>query len=210
MGEYAKRISDGTEIKIGACNEMLYLRFADRHKVTALRGSVDVNDPQTAGELLYRLPYPDEDSILPGDYREPFRAQRLYDSHGDEFRAENLIAQPGTMQVHNEKSGLLLNLPCYHGMKLPDCGPLVKVFWNGKSWSFELAFLRAVLENRVLVLYPVVQCRHCRKCWRASWSEVIDFIPQPLMDRLKVYAREGMRRELEKLVAIEADKAQTA
>ncbi len=158
-----------------------------------------MNNPQHAGQLLYRLPYPDEDSILPGDYREPFRALRLYDSHGDEFRADSLISHPGTLQMRHEKSGLLLNLPCYHGMKLPEVGPSVNAFWNGKGWSFELAFLRAVLEADVLRLYPVVQCRHCRKCWRADWSEVIEYIPQPMRDRLALYARDGMQRELDKL-----------
>ncbi len=35
MGEYAKRLSDGTEIKIGTCEEMLYLRFEDRQGLSA-------------------------------------------------------------------------------------------------------------------------------------------------------------------------------
>ncbi len=30
MGEYAKRASDGVEVKIGTCEAMYYLRFEDR------------------------------------------------------------------------------------------------------------------------------------------------------------------------------------
>jgi hypothetical protein len=193
MGEFSRRISDGAEIKIGTCEEMLYLRFEDRHKVAALRGSVDVNDPKQAGKLLYRLPFPDEDGIQPGDYKEPFRAQRLYDAHGDEFRADSLADQPGVMQL-SHKSGLLLNVRCYHGIRLPEVGPGIRAFWNGKSWSLELAFLRATFETGAdfgrLILHPVIQCQHCRKCWRADWTEVIEYIPEPLRGKLAPYTRE--------------------
>jgi hypothetical protein len=201
MGEYAKRISDGNEIKMGTCEEMLYLRFEDRGKISALPGSVNVNDPHLAGQLLYRLPYPDEDGILPGDYKDPFRALRLYDKDGNEFKDESLTARPGTVQLRHEKSGLLLNVPCYHGMKLPEVAAPMKAFWNGKGWSFELAFLRAVLEDNRLRLYPVIQCRHCRLAWRSAWSDVIDFIPEPMRGRMALYAREGMQRELAALKA---------
>ncbi len=52
MGEFARRLSDGAEVKIGTCEEMLYLRFDDRHKVCALPNSVDVSNPQHGGQLL--------------------------------------------------------------------------------------------------------------------------------------------------------------
>lgn len=48
MGEYAVRISDGERIKIGTCEDMLYLRFEDRHKVSAENGSVNPNDDREA------------------------------------------------------------------------------------------------------------------------------------------------------------------
>lgn len=194
MGEFAKRTSDGSTIKIGTCEEMLYLRFEDRGKVSHISGSVDVNNPEYAGQLLYRLPYPDEDGILPGDYQEPFRTLRLYDRHGNDFRRPSLAEQPGILQM-THKSGLLLNVPCYHGEKLPEVGPGIKAFWNGKSWSLELAHLRAVFEDCALRLYPVVQCRHCRKCWRFSWSDVWDYIEKPMQDKLAGYALNGLRQE---------------
>jgi hypothetical protein len=95
---------------------------------------------------------------------------------------------------------LLINLPCYHGVKLPEVGANSKAFWNGKSWSFELAHVRAVYETGEdfgdLRLYPVIRCRHCRKLWRADWSDVIDYIPEPMRAWLAIHARDGMRREL--------------
>ena len=49
MGEYAQRISDGERVKIGTCEDMLYLRFEDRAKVSALAGNVDPNDDEQIG-----------------------------------------------------------------------------------------------------------------------------------------------------------------
>ncbi len=44
-----------------------------------------------------------------------FRAQRLYDAQGDRIPARNRQShKPGTLQMRHEKSGLLLNVPCYH------------------------------------------------------------------------------------------------
>ena len=39
MGEYAIRKSDGESIKIGTCEDMYYLRYEDRFKVTPEEGS---------------------------------------------------------------------------------------------------------------------------------------------------------------------------
>jgi hypothetical protein len=199
MGEFAERISDQSEMKIGTCEEMFYLRFEDRAKVAALRGGVDVNNPEHAGTLLFRLPFRDEDGVLPGDYKELFRRLRLYNAHSEEYKIPGLVDGPGVMQVHHQPSGLLLNVPCYHGLKLPEVGPGVQAFWNGKGHALELAFLRCIFEDCRLFLLPVVQCRFCRRCWRRLWSDVFDYIPQPMQDRLKVYAPHGMRRELEQL-----------
>ena len=65
MGEYAIRKSDREPIKIGTCEDMYYLRFEDQAKVT----------PDECSEFGYRwrIPFPDEDHILPGDYPGGFR-----------------------------------------------------------------------------------------------------------------------------------------
>ena len=74
MGEYAVRISDGAEIKIGTCEEMLYLRFSQRHLVRQKQNSLDVNDDKIAGLLFFRLPFSDEDNVLPWRLCEPVPA----------------------------------------------------------------------------------------------------------------------------------------
>lgn len=188
MGEFAKRISDGSEVKIGTCEEMLYLRFSDRGKVSALPGSVNINDDRVAGQLLFRLPFSDEDGILPGDYKEPFRRQRIYDANGDYTNPE-LETQPGIMQLHHP-SGLLLNVPCYHGLRLPEVADGTRAFWNGKSWSIELAMLRCTQENGALVLHPVIGCRWCRKLWRTEWSKIWGYIPADMLTALSIECAE--------------------
>ena len=65
MGEYALRKSDRQSIKIGTCDDMYYLRYEDQDKVVPESGS----DFGTR----WRIPFPDEDHILPGDYDSGFR-----------------------------------------------------------------------------------------------------------------------------------------
>jgi hypothetical protein len=181
MGEYARRVSDGSEVKIGTCEEMLYLRFSDRSKVSVVPGNVNVNDDSMAGQLLFRLPFPDENGVEPGDYLKAFRQVRLWrereDRRGyDDFTEPELIEQPGIMQLTHE-SGLLLNLPCYHGMQLPNVVKPMQAFWNGKSWSLELAMLRCTQDpDGTLVLHPVIACRSCRRMWRTQWEKIWDYV----------------------------------
>jgi len=61
MGEYAKRISDDQIIKIGTCEEMLYLRFEDIPKIST-KGQNCVQNLYMDG-LYWRLPFPDADSF---------------------------------------------------------------------------------------------------------------------------------------------------
>jgi len=189
MGEYATRISDGEHIKIGTCEEMFYLRYEDRYKVRKMAGSLDAG--RTLG-LYWRLPYPDEDGILPGDYRDHARGERLVkmlpkDAQGwqghEDFAPADM--DPGIMQMHNE-SGLLLNVKCYHGARLPDCSPDVQAHWNGKSWFLELSSLKNRADGRVV---PVVHCRFCREAWSFEWADVMPYLNGEMAKRLAVYAK---------------------
>lgn len=144
MGEYAIRKSDGVEVKIGTCEEMYYLRYEDREKVRVKPNNVD--PVQFANELRFRLPFPDEDHILPGDYDNHKRGERLYipssvSGCSEAFSDDSTVNEPGRIQLRHE-CGLILGIPCYHGIKLPEVVHPMAVFWNGKSWFFELMQLR--------------------------------------------------------------------
>lgn len=188
MGEYAKRKSDGERIKIGTCESMYYLRYEDREKVEKESHSLD---PAIEKGLFWRLPFPDEDNISIGEYDPYQRGYRLYKpieengkQYHEDFAAPDTVDAPGTLQLRHADSGLLLNVNCYHGIKLPKGTDEIKPCWNGKGWFFELVFIKNT-ENGVI---PVIQCRHCHMMWRCTWDEILPYIQDSeLKSRLEQY-----------------------
>jgi len=187
MGEYAKRISDGNEIKIGTCESMYYIRYEDRNQVTAIPNNFDCSKEL---DLRWRLPFPDEDDTKPGDYQDYDRGCPLYQmgEYGAEgFTIDGSENHPGSIQLKHE-SGLLLSMPCYHGSKLPTLDKPAKAFWNGKqSYFFELKSIKNTAEG----IYGIVSCRFCDKSWVCEIDEIIEYISNTeLAGRLKIYCDE--------------------
>lgn len=190
MGEYAIRKSDGQEIKIGTCESMFYLRYEDRNKVSKKANSLDAN--KETG-LFWRLPFPDEDNVLPGDYEEYNRGERLYKmvkdhmgvDHCEEFSDKETIEDPGTIQL-THKCGMLVNLPCYHGEKLPTTSNEIQPFWNGRSWFYELSSIKNTEDGKI---HPIVHCRHCDHAWRYTWEEILPYLHGEMKTRLEKYAK---------------------
>ena len=60
MGEYAHRKKDGKEVKIGTCSRMYYCRYDQ---------TGEINYPYMTDNLIWRIPNPDEDGTMPGDYQ---------------------------------------------------------------------------------------------------------------------------------------------
>lgn len=160
---------------------MYYLRFEDRNKVTALENSLD---PSEELDLFWRLPFPDEDHVQPGEYKNYKRGERLYKTseHGYsvDFSDPTTVDNPGTIQLKHEDSGLLINVHCYHGEKLPECSAGMKAFWNGKGSAYELAFVKNTKDG----VRPVVRCRFCNQMWRYSWEEILPYVNGELKERL--------------------------
>jgi len=189
MGEYAERLTDGEEVKIGTCESMYYLRYEDRGKVCALSHSLD---PATTDGLRWRLPFPDEDHILIGEYQPHTRGQRLYLDRKDgeqfarQFSDPETAETPGLIQLKHE-CGLLVNMPCFHGEKLPEItGPdCTKAFWNGKSWFLELSGVINKPDGRVL---PLVHCRHCRQQWSYTWPDILPYLHDEMRQRMEKHA----------------------
>jgi hypothetical protein len=189
MGEYATRKSDGQYVKIGTCESMYYLRWEDRNKVR-VDGGYSLDEPG----LSFRLPFPDEAHMLPGDigdnaynrghrlsyWRDPEDATKI-----EPFTMKGAEEHPGTIQLHHA-SGLLLNVPCYHGTRLPDAGK-IRAFWNGKDLHvWELVRVKNQPGEGLL---PLVQCRHCGQVFRTTWAHVLNHISdEQLKDRLIEYA----------------------
>ena len=181
MGEYARYLN--RDIKIGTCENMYYLRYEDRDRVKQLPGNVD---PLMEKDLRFRLPYPDEDDKTPGSYDNAFRTEALHKPElweklnygirtirsAQYFSMPELADNTGIVQAsHN--NGYLLNVKCYHGIKLPIGSEDVKIFWNGKASDWiHLAFIKNTPEG----LKAIITCKYCRKEWNVDFSEIIEWI----------------------------------
>jgi len=187
MGEYAKY--QGQEVKIGTCENMYYLRLDDAAKVEPIPGNID---PKHEDGLRFRLPFPDEDGQGPGvgDYK---RGERLYQIEDTETgRGKRVIDYApawladtisGRIQLLHP-SGLLVSVPCHHGVKLPDLGPDGTAHWNGKTHALELYMVKRT-EGK---LVPIVRCQHCDTMWADDWDAVLPFVQdQVLRARLEAY-----------------------
>ena len=191
MGEYGTRNSDGVEIKFGTCEMMYYLRFEDRNKVTPKDHSLD---PATTKGLFYRIPFVDEDDLEIGDYYDKGfdRGLRLFKdlkTHCVDFTDDQTIDTPGNFQMKHE-SGLLLSVPCFHGLELPEIPDDENwgVHWNGKAHAFELAHLKHHNIKGVGRVRPVVRCRFCNKMWSYDWADVLPYIHDGILRaRLEKY-----------------------
>ena len=124
MGEYARRKSDKVEVKIGTCERMYYLRHENRNDVAQLNSSLH---PGKELGLIFRLPFPDEDNVAIGEYKDYDRSVDLVG-----FNLKTDFDDTGIIQLHHE-SGILVNLKCHHGNRIPDTAGDAKAFWNSKS-----------------------------------------------------------------------------
>lgn len=189
MGEYAIRKSDRLQVKIGTCEDMYYLRYEDRDEV-AYSGSYEGN--------RFRLPFPDEDHIRIGEYADYERGIKLYktverkhtripervDSITVAYSPEWPSYEPGIIQLVHE-SGLLTNVHCFHGTKLPAASDEVKFFWNGRTpINFELRAVKP-LDGK---MWAVFGCRWCRRMWRVEIPEILEYIPDEILrERISKY-----------------------
>lgn len=144
MGEFARY--NGIEIKIGTCEEMYYLRADQADKVTALSGNIDpVGD---AEQLRFRFPFPDEDSVSPGEFEDAFRGLTV-----PGLPALGLDFEHSTVQFTNP-TGYLVSLPCPEG---PQADHGLKVHRNGFAGAVKIVQQRKLDGKLVLIC----ECAGC-------------------------------------------------
>ncbi len=187
MSEYAIRKSDGKDIYIGSCENMSCLRYEDRTKVIPSNTSFNIESCQN---LYWRLPVPDEDNILPGDYtgcsyyRKDVKSSFLYIHHScrlnnDPKEFEGIIDAPGSFQLVQEALGLILSVRCYHGFKLNRNNDETVFGWNGKSDALCLMGVKNE-EKEMKILY---RCVSCNKKWSCSYQEIQHLITNQEMNK---------------------------
>lgn len=174
MGEYAKRKHDGETVKIGTCESLYYLRWQDRDKVI-----YPFDEKNTF--WFWRIPTPDEDKVLPGEYDNllnhtqygTFIPGRLRIKPFPKELAENIAEQTkGIVQLKLDALGMLANVPCYHGLKLPADSEDTHFFWNGKKDALHLKFLK----NDTKELRIGVECMACHHMMSFPFNEIEPYI----------------------------------
>ena len=121
MGEYAQY--NGSDIKLGTCENMYYLRADQRHLVSGYRFALDVD--------RFRFPFPDEDDIEPGAFADHSRGVRI---PGWEL-PETLSGDEHGFVQFTSTAGYVLSISCPEAFDTPGLGPVdvdgVKVHRNG-------------------------------------------------------------------------------
>lgn len=163
MGEYAKTLT-GESIKIGTCEDMLYLRADQRFQVRPEEGSVD--PVRHAAELRFRFPWPDEDNVKPGMFDDPFRKLRVDIEPPEGF-------QHGIVQFVAPE-GYNVCLPCPEGPS--EHG--LHVHRNGFAGASFLVQQR-LIDGQALAVFQCV----CGRAWRAPTLADAEPACTALLDR---------------------------
>lgn len=170
MGEHATY--RGQTIKIGTCEDMYYLRLDQASSVTPQRGSVAPAGRERV-HLRFRLPFPDEDHVAPGEFGDPFRAVPIY---GTTLRAPEHHSVQFTAHA-----GYLTSLPCPESLPEAadglvagrvDAGALgaVTIHRNGFAGRLQLVQVKPLADGRAV---PILQCGGCKAKFRVESPEEI-------------------------------------
>jgi hypothetical protein len=173
MSEYA--VYEDKLVKLATGSYFHYIRYEDRLKV---KPQIDNINCTKKLNLYWRLPYPDEDNIKIGEYQDP---NRVYPLHG--FAVEGSDRHAGMLQLYHE-SGLIINVVCHHGIKLPKGSREMQAFWNRKAPFYALC----AVKNTPAGLKAVVKCQFCGRAWKTGIDNVLQFIyDKELKRRLSTY-----------------------
>ncbi len=174
MGEYAKY--GGTEIKVGTCEDMYYLRYDQRGQVYPVRGSVNPAGPERY-MLRFRFPWPDEDHVPPGGY-DPYDRALAVPGFAPSQECEHRDVQ------FTARVGYVTSLPCPEGsplyhrevqygstvFRLGTLEPPIHVHRNGFQGA---TLLQAQKLVKGIGLVPILRCGGCGSMWREEDRERI-------------------------------------
>lgn len=156
MGEYGTY--KGNEIKIGTCEDMLYLR-PDQIGLVRSEALRDIT------ELRFRFPFPDEDGVEPGQFDNP---DRKFPVWGIEPPASEMKHYPVQFK-DTGNAGVLVMLPCSYSTE--GKGGELKYMYNGFRGPAHVVQQRAWAG----VWVTVMKCGVCDALWRLP--ELADALP---------------------------------
>lgn len=161
----ATRLSDGARIKIGTCETMYYCRWDQR---------MEISYPYFSKNCLWRIPALEEDGIKPGD----FEFGALVGKYGPLFSTrltnisqellDSLAEDSGIVQAQVDALGIIINVQCTHGARLPKDSEELTPFWNGRYTALHLVALKNTEDD----LQVTVQCSACRHMWSFTFEQI--------------------------------------
>lgn len=156
MGEYAKFRDE--RVKIGTCEDMYYLRADQRHLVRHENGNVDPVEDATT--IRFRFPWPDEDAVKPGGFKDYNRSVAV------------AVPMPSGVQhglvQFRADAGYLVSLPCPEGSaKIHG----LTVHRNGFAGAVRLVRQKVLRDGRII---PICLCGGCGSMWRVEEPHEIE------------------------------------
>lgn len=174
MGEYAKY--RGQSVKIGTCEDMLYLRANQAHLVTPIPGNTD--PVKEAGSIRFRFPFPQEDGLKPGEFDDPFFTLGV---SGVEVPDDIDHDRLQFTRNYPKGGGLTLSTPCPNSKEGKASG--LQFTHNGYSGDVQIAQHRLIDGKLVLVC----ACGGCGAKYRLPTLDDA----QPVVDALLKMADES-------------------
>jgi hypothetical protein len=187
MGEFATY--RGNEIKIGTAEDLLYLRVDQWNLITLSPGC----DRQAyLRESRFRFPWPDEDTIEPGGFRDPDRSCPIPD-----LKPPQAIQNDHGRVQFTSTAGYLCSVPC------PEGGvdlSVLRIQRNGFQGAVRLCQQR--LWKGLLV--GVACCNGCGLAWRLETVEDAERVAVALRsqaDRIQDARPEWLHAVADRLLA---------
>ena len=162
MGEYANY--GRSKIKIGTCEDLYYLRYDQRHQVTALPGNVDATNAQHQEHLRFRFPFPFEDSTEPG----AFENYHLGYTVPGGYRLPDDYEKHGRVQF-TASAGYNTCLPCPESKAGRDFQEHTRIHRNGFPGAVAVVMQKKVDGE----LRTIVRCNGCHAMWQLPHEEAI-------------------------------------
>jgi hypothetical protein len=146
MGEFA--MYAGSRVKLGTNENMFYLRWDQRANVE--HSEIPLFDKATLAEIRFRFPWPDEDEIEPGGFRDSDRGFALYD-----FQMPDI--DHGKTQFKAD-AGYLVMLPC------PESGGERPYTIGRNGWPGPAKLVQQAWRGGRLV--GIARCQGCGELFR--------------------------------------------
>jgi hypothetical protein len=174
MGEFAEY--KGSRIQIGTCEDLFYLRADQWDHVTPISGRDDVT--QYLKAVRFRFPWPDEDEVEPGMFKDYDRSCALRGleapaEHAEDHHSVGFVAA----------AGYQCSLPCPESGKAIEGAQVQRTSFRGAVHLCQQRWWNGLLVG-------VLECGGCGLAWRLETL----IAAQPAIDALRSEAEQQQQK----------------